>query len=130
MVKKSKSIQAESNDSESLKPAKRKSKSAAKRKLVLVETISIFKQSYAIECSELEHASDTVVCEEAMPFDGQHLDEVITTVREITMDDYDKLVAKSESADHMGRQMISRIDYESQKVVRPYLASGKKSGKS
>jgi hypothetical protein len=105
--------------------AKVKAKTNIERKLMLVETVSIFKTSYAIECSDPEHASDTVVCEEAVPFDGQYLDEVITSVREITHKEYDKLVSKSMD-EHMGRKMINRVDYETHKVIQPYVASGKK----
>lgn len=56
--------------------------------LYIVETVSMFRHRYAIRARSLEHAYDTVVCNEASEFSQQHIDENIVTGRKITQEEY------------------------------------------
>jgi len=60
--------------------------------LVLVEAVSMFRTRYVVECDEEEHAADEVVMnkgdETFQEFSQQHLDEVITSTRVITEQEY------------------------------------------
>jgi len=57
-------------------------------KLYLVETVSMFRHRYAVRARSLEHAKDTVVCEEADELSQEHIGENIVSGREITEDEY------------------------------------------
>lgn len=46
---------------------------------------------YVVRTENAEHAADTVVMEEAREFSQKHLDEIISTIREITDEEYIKL---------------------------------------
>ena len=67
------------------------------KKLYIVETISMFRMRYVVEAKETEHAADEVVFSlgntntEFKEFSQHHVDEVITSTREITQDEYLKL---------------------------------------
>lgn len=65
------------------------------KKLVLVEAVSMFRTRYVVECDEEEHAADEVVMnkgdETFQEFSQQHLDEVITSTRVITEQEYSDL---------------------------------------
>lgn len=60
--------------------------------LYMVETVSIFRHRYAVECKESEHATDTVVMGlddvNFKEFSQEHVDECITSVREIDTEDF------------------------------------------
>ena len=59
-------------------------------KYVLVETVSLFRMRYVIELPDegtQEWASDTVVCGEAKEFSQHHLDEIVSSTRELTEDE-------------------------------------------
>ena len=65
----------------------------ADKKLYIVETISMFRMRYVVEANEAEHAADEVVyrhgaCELLQEFSQHHVDEVITSTREITQEEY------------------------------------------
>lgn len=64
----------------------------ADKKLFIVETISLFRMRYVVEALEAEHASDEVTFElgntEFKEFSQHHVDEVITSTREITQEEY------------------------------------------
>jgi hypothetical protein len=60
-------------------------------KTYLVETVSMFRHRYAVQARSLEHAYDTVVCNEAEEFSQHHIDENIVSGREITKAEYLKL---------------------------------------
>lgn len=68
------------------------------KKLVLVETFSFFRHRYVVECNEEEHAADEVVmCKEREDFEEfsqEHIDEVVTSTRTITKEEYLKLFDK------------------------------------
>jgi hypothetical protein len=58
----------------------------------LVETISMFRIRYVIEANESAHAADEVVMNNIdNEFSQKHLDEIITSTREITDEEYLKL---------------------------------------
>ena len=71
------------------------------KKLYLVETVSIFRQRYVVEAREESHAEDEVVMNvtgnynpEFEEFSQHHVDECITSTRELTEDQYFELFAK------------------------------------
>jgi deoxyribose-phosphate aldolase len=90
------------------------------KKLYLVETVSIFRQRYVVEAREAEHAADEVVMNVSngsfKEFSQKHVDELITSTREITADEYVKLF--DEDNDYLSKwnisqkmQSINTIDY-------------------
>ena len=50
----------------------------------LVETVSMFRMRYVVECDSPEHAKDTVTMEEANEFGQLHVDEAIVGCREVS----------------------------------------------
>lgn len=64
------------------------------KKLYMVETVSIFRHRYVVESREAEHAADEVVMGIARSstdfaeFSQKHIDELITSTREITAEEY------------------------------------------
>jgi hypothetical protein len=63
--------------------------------LYLVEAISIFRQRYVVDAAEASHAADEVVVQTGDGYDEgfhefsqKHIDEVITSTREITPEEY------------------------------------------
>ena len=57
-------------------------------KLFLVDAVSSYRTSYVIRCKEGEHATDTVVMNEAEEFSQEWLGEQISRVTEITEEQY------------------------------------------
>ena len=53
----------------------------------LVETVSMFRMRYVVECESAEHAKDTVSMNEADEFGQLHIDENIVGCREVTDDE-------------------------------------------
>jgi len=66
--------------------------------LYLVETVSIFRHRYVVEAKEEEHAADEVTYNlsdsEFKEFSQQHVDECITSVREIKDEEFESLFDK------------------------------------
>jgi hypothetical protein len=75
-------------------------------KYVMVDTVSMFRMRYCVEvpddvgeeiyfkdgtrsfpCTPEEYAMDTVTCEEAKEFTQTHLEEVIVSTREVTLEE-------------------------------------------
>jgi hypothetical protein len=79
--------------------------------LYLVETITLFRHYYAIECESAEHAEDTVVMEEAAELDQKCLGETIVSTREITQSEYNA-ISKESFNSHMGDKMIHKVNYD------------------
>lgn len=50
----------------------------------LVETISMFRLRYVVECDSAEDAKDTITLDEAREFGQTHIDESIVSCREVT----------------------------------------------
>lgn len=73
-------------------------KKSAGKKLVLVEAVSLMRMRYVVECDEEEHAMDEVIMKKSSgdfyEFSQQHLDEVITSTRILTKEDYIELFNK------------------------------------
>lgn len=95
-------------------------KKQTNKKLVLVETFSFFRHRYVVECDEEEHAADEVVmCKEREDFEEfsqQHIDEVVTSTRTITEQEYFKLFDKDN--DYLAKwdveqkkRFINKINY-------------------
>lgn len=57
----------------------------------LVETISMHRIRYVIECESAEYAKDVVSMNEADEFSQLHIDEMITSTREIDDTEYLRL---------------------------------------
>ena len=71
------------------------------KKLYLVETVSVFRHRYVVEAKEEIHACDEVVmnvghayADDFQEFSQYHVDEMISSSREISMDEYVKLFDK------------------------------------
>jgi len=59
------------------------------KKLVLVETISMFRIRYAVECDSVADAEESVILSECESELSQlHLDELITSAREISQEEF------------------------------------------
>lgn len=64
------------------------------KKMILVEAVSMFRMRYVIEAECAEHACDEVVCNHdghVNEFSQKHLDEIITSTRELTKEEYLRL---------------------------------------
>ena len=96
----------------------RKNKSG--KKLVLVETVSMFRMRYVVECDEEKHAADEVVMSKGNgdfeEFSQHHLDEVITSTRVIDEQEYFELFDRDN--DYLKnwdveqkKRFINKIDY-------------------
>jgi hypothetical protein len=90
-------------------------------KLYLVETISMFRMRYVVECDEEGHALDEVTVhatggETLKEFSQQHLDEVISSSREISRIDYLDLFDKDNDYlkdwnESQKLQYVNTVDY-------------------
>lgn len=90
-------------------------------KLYLVETISMHRIRYVVECKEEEHALDAVTMhttggEILSEFSQQHLDEVISSSREISKIEYIDLFDKDNEylkswEDTQKLQYMNIVDY-------------------
>lgn len=96
------------------------------KKLYMVETVSIFRHRYVVEAREAEHASDEVIMgigrssSDFQEFSQKHIDELITSTREINAEEY----LKEFDADNdylkewsipQKMQYIHSIDYSDEK---------------
>ena len=92
------------------------------KKLILVEAVSMFRMRYVIEAECAEHAADEVVCNHdghVKELSQAHLDEIITSTREISDDEYLRIF--DEDNDYLkswtdGEKfgLINKIDYDAQ----------------
>jgi len=92
------------------------------KKLYLVETISMFRLRYVVECKEEVHALDEVIMhatggETLKEFSQQHLDEVISSSREISRIEYLDLFDKdndylSKWSEEQKMDYINKINYK------------------
>lgn len=82
----------------------------------LVETVSMFRMRYVIDCESAEHAKDTVTMNEANEFCQLHIDENIIGCREVTDDQIPDLFfedhpyLKSWGPEHV-LKYIHKVDY-------------------
>lgn len=65
----------------------------------LVETISYFRHRYVVECESEQHAKDIVSMNDAEEMSQLHIDEMITSTREI--DDTEYLRVFNEDNDYL-----------------------------
>jgi hypothetical protein len=93
----------------------------ADKKLYIVETISMFRMRYVVEALEEGHALDEVVCgignTDFQEFSQHHVDEVITSSREISFDEYLKIFDKDNDylqswTEEKKMEFINKIDYD------------------
>lgn len=87
-------------------------------KKYLVETVSIFRIRYVVEAEEESHACDEVVCNNGnlKEFSQFHVDECITSTREITDEEYIKIFDKDNDylkawTDEQKLNLLNRVDY-------------------
>lgn len=89
----------------------------------LVETVSIFRMRYVVEAKEATHATDEVVMRlgdcNFQEFSQHHVDEVISSVREIDDDEYLNLFDEDNSyletwTDEKKFEFVNKIDYKEQ----------------
>jgi len=97
----------------------------SEKKLFLVDTISVFRRKYVIEAESLVHAYDEITMRESKneldyfePVTERYLDETISDGREITKQDFDKMLEtlkedSSENCSHwLGDKLIRKINYD------------------
>lgn len=88
--------------------------------LYLVETVTMFRHYYVVDALEANHADDIVTCQEAEEFDQKYLDEVITSTREITTNEFNQMSDTAVNG-HMGEKIIYRTNYS--QADRPNYSS-------
>ena len=105
-------------------------------KFVMVDTISMFRMRYVVEvpddvenCTPEVYAMDSVTCEDTREYSQKHLDEVISSCREVTLqeaiDQYrlDNEYIKDWSDEQIVKSAItevgfSRAEYEAEEEKR------------
>jgi hypothetical protein len=92
----------------------------ARKKLFLVETISFFRHRYVVKAKEESHALDEVTCNidnhEFEEFSQYHVDEVITSSRPISKEEYFELFDKDNDylknwSEKQKLRFVNVIDY-------------------
>ena len=92
-------------------------------KLYLIETVSMFRMRYVVEARSEEHAMDEVTMHasggenELREFSQHHIDEVISSGRELTQEQYMELFDKDNDylkswTDEQKLDFINKIDYK------------------
>jgi hypothetical protein len=88
-------------------------------KRYMVETVSIFRHRYVIEAKESDHACDEVLCNDGnlKEFSQYHVDENITSVREIDDVEYLKVFDKDNEylkdwEEERKFSFVNKIDYK------------------
>jgi hypothetical protein len=91
------------------------------KKLYMVETVSIFRMRYVVEAREPTHAEDEVVMrlttDDFKEFSQHHVDECITSTREISATDFMNMFDKdndylAEWPDVKKMEFINSVDYK------------------
>ena len=91
--------------------------------LYLVETVSMFRMRYVIDCKDETHATDTVVTGDAgdgkmlSELSQMHIDENVTSVRKISMPEYMEIFDKDNDylqswSKEQKRNMITKVKYK------------------
>jgi len=89
-------------------------------KKYLVETVSMFRMRYVIECESEEHAMDSVTMndvEELKEFSQLHLDEIITSTRELSDEEYLVMFDKDNDylkswSNELKLSLVNKVNYE------------------
>ena len=95
----------------------------ADKKLYLIETVSMFRMRYVVEAKSEEHAMDEVTMHasggehELVEFSQHHIDEVISSGRELTKDQFIELFDKDNDYLKSWKkkqkfEFINKIDYK------------------
>lgn len=91
------------------------------KKLYLVETISVFRMRYVVEAKEESHAADEVIYllgdSDFQEFSQHHVDECITSTREISKKEYIEIFDKDndylkEWNNIQKMKYVHKIDYK------------------
>lgn len=81
----------------------------------LVETVSMFRMRYVVECDHPDHAADEVIMEEVEEFSQHHVAENITSIREISDEELPKLFIQDnpylEGQEHRAFDHVHKIKY-------------------
>ena len=83
----------------------------------LVETVSMHRIRYVIDCKKSGHAEDTVVCNEPeQEFSQKHLDEIIISTRQISDEEYLRIFNEDNDYlkswdDEKKFSLIHKVDY-------------------
>jgi hypothetical protein len=91
--------------------------------LYLVETVSMFRMRYVVDCKEETHATDTVVTGDAgdgeilRELSQQHIDENVLSVRKISMPEYMEVFDKDNDylknwSKEQKRALITKVVYK------------------
>lgn len=91
--------------------------------LYLVETVSMFRMRYVIDCKDETHATDTVITGDAgdgkmlSELSQMHIDENVTSVRKISMPEYMEIFDKDNDylqswSKEQKRNMITKVKYK------------------
>jgi len=83
----------------------------------LVETVSMFRIRYVVECENAEHAKDTVIMNEVDEFGQLHIDENIIGCREVSDDDVANLFFEDhpyleEWGPEKAMEYVHKVDYD------------------
>ena len=92
---------------------------------MMVDTISMFRMRYVVEvpddvgeCTPENYAKDSVTCEDVREFSQEHLDEVISSVREVTKEEAFKQFREdngytfSWTDEHIVKHAFTEIGYD------------------
>jgi len=87
----------------------------------LVETVSMFRHRFVIDCESMDHAKDVVVMNEAEELSQKHIDENVFSCREITdeeipvlfFEDHPYLVDRFDD-DHVLKNYVHKVEYDGQ----------------
>jgi len=78
--------------------------------IFLVQTVTLFRHSYVVECSNSTHAEELVSLNNIVEeFDQQYLREVITSTREITKQEFIEMADTADNG-HLGDKIIYKAD--------------------
>jgi len=95
-------------------------------KKYLVETVSIFRMRYVVEAKEATHATDEVVMNvgkvDFNELSQYHVDEVISSVREISSEEYLKIFNEDNAyleswSDEQKFKFVHKIDYREESLA-------------
>lgn len=84
----------------------------------LVETVSLYRIRYVVEADEATHATDEVVMNNVEDeFSQKHLDEIVTSTRQITDEEYLKLFDEDNEYlipwdEDTKFKLVNKVDYD------------------
>lgn len=75
----------------------------------LINTVSIFRMTYIVDAPHADWAKDAIVMNEVEDADQEHLDEIIVDAREITKEEFDRIVVDMTNG-HMGEKIVHVVE--------------------